>query len=446
MKLDQRLTNVSVIGAAGKMGSGIALLMAHEMYLQKMNPQHAGQPFRLNLIDVNEQALDGLIEYLRTQSIKKAEKSIVMLRDIYADRSDLVENGEIIQQYVDEVMALIRTATDLKMVEKSHLVFEAIVENIDVKIELFKKLNSFCAKDTFFFTNTSSIPIHLLNKGAGLNGRIIGFHFYNPPAVQKLAEIIAARETTSELKEMALEIGKRLGKKIYLSADVAGFIGNGHFLRDALYATSEVRRLQNDHSMPEAIYIVNKISQDLLVRPMGIFQLMDYVGVDVMHFISKIMDKYIEVEDLSDELIDSMYQKKVTGGQRSDGSQKDGFFKYERNRPVAVYDPENETYIAYNENGWSEKLDQKIGEYPDNWTPWKGLLTSSDRNEKLKSYFEQLMRSDSFSAGLAKNYLKRSKEIGHFLVDKCVAESADDVNGVLMNGFYHLYGPINEYI
>ncbi|MBD3289056.1 3-hydroxyacyl-CoA dehydrogenase family protein, partial [candidate division KSB1 bacterium] len=375
MKLDQRLTNVSVIGAAGKMGSGIALLMAHEMYLQKMNPQNAGKPFRLNLIDVNEEALDGLIEYLRSQSVKKGEKSIVMLRNIYANDSGLVENTEIIQKYVDGVMAIIRASTDMRMAEKSHLVFEAVVENIDLKIELFGKLNKLCGENTYFFTNTSSIPIHLLNNGAGLNGRIIGFHFYNPPAVQKLAEIIPARETRSDLKEMALEIGKRLGKKIYLSADVAGFIGNGHFLRDALHAISEVRRLQKEHSMSEAIYIINKVSQDLLVRPMGIFQLMDYVGVDVMHFISKIMNKYIDGEDLSDELIDSMYQKKVMGGQRSDGSQKDGFFKYERNRPVAVYDPENDNYVAFNENGFSEKLDRKIGDYPENWTPWKGLLT-----------------------------------------------------------------------
>ncbi len=446
MTLDQRLTNVSVIGAAGKMGSGIALLMAHEMYLQKMNPQNADQSFRLNLIDVNEQALDGLIEYLRMQSIKKGEKSIVKLRNIYANRSDLVENGEIIQQYVDEVMALIRISTDLKMVEKSHLVFEAIVENIDVKIELFKKMDNICAKNTFFFTNTSSIPIHLLNNGAGLKGRIIGFHFYNPPAVQKLAEIIAARNTTSELKQVSLEIGKRLGKKIYLSADVAGFIGNGHFLRDALHATSEVRRLQTDHTIPQAIYIVNKVSQDLLLRPMGIFQLMDYVGVDVMHFISEIMDKYIECENLSDDLINTMFNKTVLGGQRSDGSQKDGFFKYEKNRPVAVFDPENDEYIPFSDDDWSEEPDKKIGAYPKNWAAWKSLLSSANREEKLKTYFNELAQSDTFGASLARDYLKRSREIGHLLVDKHVAESSDDVTGVLMNGFYHLYGPINEYI
>ena len=294
MNLDERLTNVAVIGAAGKMGSGIALLMAHEMYMQKMKPENAGKTYRLNLIDMNDQALDGLQKYLKSQFLKTAEKTTVMLRDIYANREDLVENSEIISEYVDDVMSIIRLGTDIDMAAKAHLVFEAIVENIDIKIPLFKQLNELCAKDTYFFTNTSSIPIHLLNDGANLGGRIIGFHFYNPPAVQKLAELIPATKTTQDLKDMSFEIGKRLRKKIFLSADVAGFIGNGHFLRDAIHATNEVLRLSKDYKHHEAIYIVNKVSQDLLLRPMGIFQLMDYVGVDVMYFISVIMDKYID--------------------------------------------------------------------------------------------------------------------------------------------------------
>ena len=87
------------------MGSGIALLMAHEMYVQKMMPENADKSYRLNLIDMNEDALDGLLKYIKAQSIKKAEKSIVMLRDIYADRNDLVENSEIIDQYAEEIIS-----------------------------------------------------------------------------------------------------------------------------------------------------------------------------------------------------------------------------------------------------------------------------------------------------------------------------------------------------
>jgi 3-hydroxyacyl-CoA dehydrogenase len=334
----------------------------------------------------------------------------------------------------------------LKMAKKSHLVFEAIVENIDIKIPIFKQLNEISSSDTYYFTNTSSVPIHLLNDGANLDGRIIGFHFYNPPPIQRLAELIPAKETKQELIDVSYEIAKRLKKTIFLSDDVAGFIGNGHFLRDALHAITEVERLQKDFKPFEAIYIVNKVSQDFLLRPMGIFQLMDYVGVDVMYFISKIMDKYIPDEKLDHKFLDDLYAKKILGGQRSDGSQQDGILKYDNNRPFGVFCPGEGKYQEFDEAGWTGEVNNKIGAYPDGWQPWKGLLKAADQQDKIRQHFEQLKSSNTLGAELAIKYLKRSKEIGQYLVDSGIAQNAEDVNGVLMNGFYHLYGPINDYI
>lgn len=446
MTIDERLTNVSIIGAAGKMGSGIALLLAQEMAFLKLKPENKGKKLRLNCIDMNDDALDGLLQYIRSQSLRTAEKSTVQLRDLYADRADLVENSEVIQQFIQDVVSIVRVGTDLKMAAKSHLIFEAIVENIDIKIPVFKQLNEMCSSDTFFFTNTSSVPIHLLNDGAKLEGRIIGFHFYNPPPIQRLAELIPARATRQHLIDMSYEIARRLKKKIFLSADVAGFIGNGHFLRDGLHAINEVERLQKDFKPFEAIYIVNKVSQDLLLRPMGIFQLIDYVGVDVFYFISKIINKYIEDEELDHEFLDKLYEKKILGGQRADGSQKDGILKYENNRPVGVYCPKQGEYQTFDEAGWNGELNKKIGAYPEGWQPWKGLLKATDQQDKIRQHFEQLKGMNTLGAELAMKYLKRSKEIGQYLVDTGIAQNAADVNGVLMNGFYHLYGPINDYI
>ena len=446
MTLDERLANVSIIGAAGKMGSGIALLLAQEMAFLKLKPENKDKKFRLNCIDMNDDALDGLLQYIRSQSLRIAEKSTVQLRDFYADRADLVENSEIIQQFIQDVVSIVRVGTDLNMAAKSHLVFEAIVENIDIKIPLFSQLNKMCSSDTFFFTNTSSVPIHLLNDGADLDGRVIGFHFYNPPPVQRLAELIPAKSTKKELIDISYEIAKRLKKTIFLSADVAGFIGNGHFLRDALHAITEVVRLEKDFKPFEAIYIVNKVSQDLLLRPMGIFQLMDYVGVDVMYFISKIMDKYIPDEKLDHEFLDDLYEKKIMGGQRGDGSQKDGILKYENNRPVGVFCPREGKYQMFEEAGWTGEINKKFGAYPDGWQPWKGLLKASDQQDKIRQHFEQLKSMRTLGAVLAIKYLKRSKEIGQYLVDSSIAQNAEDVNGVLKNGFYHLYGPINDYV
>ncbi len=446
MTLDERLTNVSIIGAAGKMGSGIALLLAQEMAFLKLKPENKGKKFRLNLIDMNDDALDGLVQYLKTQVLKSAEKSTLMLRDCYVDRPNLIENYEVIHQFIDDLMAMVRVGTDLSMASKSHLVFEAILENIDVKHGVFRQLNELCASDTFFFSNTSSVPIQLINDGANLGGRIIGFHFYNPPPVQRLAELIPAATTQKELIDLSYEIAKRLKKTIFLSADVAGFIGNGHFLRDALHAITEVEQLQKDFKPFEAIYIINKVSQDLLLRPMGIFQLMDYVGVDVMYFISKIMDKYILDEKLDHDFLDDLYERKITGGQRADGSQKDGILKYENNRPVGVFCPREGKYQMFDEAGWTAEVNKKIGAYPNGWQPWKGLLKAADQQKKIRNHFEQLKSMKTLGAELAIKYLKRSKEIGQYLLDSGIAQKAEDVNGVLMNGFYHLYGPINDFI
>jgi len=402
MEFSERLQNVSVIGAAGKMGSGIAVLLAQEIAKEKLKPENKNKLYRLNCIDVAEAGLDGLQSFIKTQATKIAEKSTVMLRDLYADRMDLVENYDIITQFTEDMLANVRLGTELSMAKNSHLVFEAIIEDKDIKVPVLEQLNELCPKDAYFFTNTSSIPIGILNKEVDLGGRIIGYHFYNPPIVQKLAELIPAEDTLPELREASYELGKRLRKTIVLSNDKAGFIGNGHFSRDGLYAVGEVERLSKDFSKVEAIYMVNKISQDLLVRPMGIFQLIDYVGTDVFHSILNIINQYTEDEELHSDLVDLMVERKVIGGQRADGSQKDGFLKYEGARPMGVYDPESGEYKMLDPNGWSGSLDKKLGSYPDGFKPWKSLLVDPAKDDKLRAYFKNLLASATLDPNLLK--------------------------------------------
>jgi len=90
MTYDERLQNVSVLGAAGKMGSGILLLTAIEMADLSLKPENKGKTFVLNAIDVSPVGLSGLMNYLRDQVRKAAEKKTVLLRQLYADRDDLV--------------------------------------------------------------------------------------------------------------------------------------------------------------------------------------------------------------------------------------------------------------------------------------------------------------------------------------------------------------------
>ena len=443
MTLDERLENVAVLGAAGKMGSGIVLLLAQEMALLKA--KHPDKSYHLYAVDVSEKSLDGLMDYLRAQATKAAEKKCVMLREVYKDRQDLVENYDIIHQYTIDVLDVIRPMTELDAAKDARMIFEAIVEDVDTKLKILKYLKTLCSDETFYFTNTSSIPIHVLDEGVGLKGHIIGYHFYNPPAVQKLAELIPSEKTTKSLVDLSHEIGKRLRKTIIPSNDVAGFIGNGHFMRDILHAIDEVNRLSDTFSRTEGIYALNRVSQDFLVRPMGIFQLIDYVGVEVCQLIMRVMTKYIPEVTLRSELIDKMVEKGVLGGQFADGSQKDGFLKYEKSRPMGVYDIDKGEYVPIDES-WTKDIDAKLGSLPDTWRAWRMLLMDPTRGEKLDAYFNQLNTLNTLGAELAIKYARRSKEIGMALVDDGVAHSPEDVNGVLCNGFYHLYGPINDYV
>jgi 3-hydroxyacyl-CoA dehydrogenase len=444
MEYSERLQKVSVLGAAGKMGSGILLLTALEMADLSLQAENKDKHFVLNAIDVCSECLNGLLEYVKSQARKNAEKNIVYLRKLYADRQDLVENGEIIEQYIWDVLKIIRPSVRLESAYDSNIVFEAVIENPDLKKKLLSQIKQNANTDIWFFSNTSSIPIHELDSKAGLDGRLIGFHFYNPPAVQKLVELIKGEKTLDELEEFALQYAKRLKKIVVKSNDFAGFIGNGHFMRDALHGIKEVERLSKDMSFAEALYTINKVSQEMLVRPMGIFQLIDYVGVDVCQYIMSVMNPYLENEDLHSDMLDKMMEMGVRGGQNHDGSQKNGFLKYEKGKPVAVFDPDKKEYIAI--ETFKNKADEKFGKMPENIVAWKSTIRMKNKDEVLSKMFEEISKMNTLGAELTKKYMQESRRIGQLLVDTGVAKTSDDVNTVMMTGFFHAYGPINDYL
>ncbi len=445
MNYEERLQNVTVLGAAGKMGSGILLLTAVEMADLSLKPENKGKTFVLNAVDVSDEALHGLMGYLRTQVRKIAEKKTVLLRKLYADREDLIENFDIIDEYIFDVMNIVRPVNALEAAYNSHMVFEAIKEDPELKVKIFKQIKENSKVDPWFFTNTSSIPITELDENAGLDGKIIGFHFYNPPAVQKLVEVIRAKGTKDEVHDFAMQYAKNLRKVVVPSNDFAGFIGNGHFMRDALYGIQEAERLAGElGGLVKGIYAINKVTQDYLVRPMGIFQLIDYVGVEVCSYIMSVMNPYLENEDLHSDLLDRMVEQGVTGGQYSSGAQKDGFLKYEKGRPVAIYDIDAKEYVPI--ESFAAEVDEKLGNPPASLKPWKAVNFSKKKADLLDEIFTEMNAMDTLGAQLAKAYNKRSNEIGRLLVDMKVANNDEDVNTVMLTGFYHAYGPINNYL
>jgi len=440
MTLDERLQHVAVLGAGGKMGRGISLLLAREMTLQRLR---ANRPHRLILMDVAPAALEGLKGYLRKQSRRYALKNGASLQELYGPVPD---EEALADQFAEDVLATVKTTTNLEDVAPALMVFEAILEKLDLKISVYSQLRELCAGDTFFFSNTSSIPLAQLDEAAGLGGRLIGFHFYNPPAVQKLVELITPASVQPELPEIARELGQRLGKKLIPANDVAGFIGNGHFMRDGLFGLSLAERLSEELSPVQSVYVVNRVSQDYLIRPMGIFQLIDYVGIDVFQLILKIMEPHFPDEHLHSTWIDEMINRGVKGGQNPDGSQKNGFLKYESGQISAVFDRSAGRYVSLNEGKWKAQADEWLGAPPPGQIPWKAMLKDPEKEARLRAYFKELSDNPANGAKLAIEYLKRSREIGEQLLSSGVANSAQDVNGVLMYGFYHLYGPINDFV
>jgi 3-hydroxyacyl-CoA dehydrogenase len=444
MEYIHRIQKISVLGAAGKMGSGILLLTAIEMADQMLKPENKGKSFVLNAIDTSDEGLSGLLKYLRSQVLKAAEKKVVPLRQVYADKTILIENSEIIDAYVIDVMSIVRTTTCIEAAYDSTLVFEAVSENQALKEKLFRQINENSISKPWFFTNTSSVPIGGLNKNASLEGRILGFHFYNPPAVQKLVELITIKENPADMVEFAKKYASNLRKTVVPSNDIAGFIGNGHFMRDALFGILEAERLSNEMPLYEAIYCIDRVTRDFLARPMGIFQLIDYVGLDVVQFILRVMQPHMAGEKLHSSLLDELVLSGIIGGQNSDGSQKNGFLKYEKGKPVAIIDKPTGTYIEI--VTFVKVSDNWLGDVPAEVLPWKTLVKVEDKDIFLLPAFKALLVSPSKGARLAVAFALNSREIARKLVSDGVAQSENDVNTVLLTGFFHAYGPINNYL
>ena len=412
--------HIAILGAGGKMGSRIALLLLLDLCFKN--------DYVLTLLDVYPDGFLPLKKYLKNHLTSKAEKSINLIRQKFTENLEIIDNGDMIQAFVEEAMDRVRFATSTDDCKDVNYVFEAIIEDIDVKAKLLKKIKE-VAPNAYFFSNTSSIPIHKLAEKCGLETKLLGFHFYNPPTVQKLVEIILPKRGNEALKKIADDMGRTLGKTLVYSNDIAGFIGNGYFIREIMSAGNAVKLLEKEMSFTDSISFVNSVFQDFLLRPMGIFQLIDYVGIDVCVLIAKIMTEELKSNFLC-ELLVSMCDLGVKGGQYPEGGQKDGFFKYEKGKIAGVYDPQKKCYVDY------KKMDE-CGLI----NSWKALVTDKDRQLKIDQHFVKLQSLETKGSKLAFSFLNSLCEIIEGLVQDKVADNYKDVETVLTLGFYHLYVP-----
>ncbi len=439
---DNKFLSVSILGAAGKMGSGIVLCLVEYFAKRALSGDDPGIRPSILAIDTSTERLQGLNAFLRAHLTKFAERNIVRLRRAYLDLESVVENSEHIDYFVMEMLSFVTVSTDIRPAASSELVFEATPEDPGLKVKLFSEIMKISSTRPWILSNTSSVPISELDEQSGLEGNIIGFHFYNPPAVQKLLEIIPSENTNPDLKDFSYWLATELGKTIVEVKDVAGFAGNGVFIREISYALNKTAELRTDVSWEKAVLIIDRITRDYLIRPMGIFQLIDYVGLDICVSIAEIMQKRLK-EDLNVKMLRDLVGRGIRGGQFSNGMQRDGIFKYEKNRPVAIYDPERNDYLSLNEI--EAEVSGILGNNGD-FPKWKLLRRDREASIKLKSHFETLFSNQGTGAAIAREYFEFYKNLSDKLLEQKVVMSEEDLNRVMMLGFQHLYGPFNDYV
>ena len=443
LDLDAILKNVSVVGAVGKMGRGFSLLLLQEMAMLevKLTGSVGNGEYVLMLIDSNEKGLFLLRAYLRTQMVNYAERNINALKIYYAKNENLVSNEEIVNSFVEGALNIVQYDTLVERAKKSMIVFETIIEEVQAKTKLFKELRCFCHQETYYFTHTSSIPIYLLNDKCQMHNRIIGFHCYNSPEIQKVIEIIKPFDEHSSVYHTALELAKRLKKTVILSGDKAGFVNNGFFIPEIFYSCEKVQELSLMMPLHEAIYSFNYMTQHYLLRPLGIFQYVDSVGIDAYRNIAYVMNAYSLDASFYSDFMDRIFNEGIWGGRSYDGWQKNGFFEYDENNVIkGVYSLVEHQYISCSDGDWVEKCHDRLGKLSKDSLSWEHLQEDPKKEDKLRRYFHQISLDHSLGAKLVQSHLLKMREIATTLVNDVVARSIEDVNLMLQDGFHYLYG------
>jgi len=210
-----------------------------------------------------------------------------------------------------------------------------------------------------------------------------------------------------------------------------------------LFSFKKVKELQHAFTLPESFYLINKIFKDYLIRPMGMFQLVDYVGLDVCYQICSVMEQFIPHESFEDSLLDSFLDLGIVGGQCNNGSQKSGIFQYEKQEITGVYDVASKNYLSIDKE-WKENLEKTLGSFPEGMVPWKLLRKEKDLSEKLSFYLSQLFKSREEGSLMAKEFLINYQEIGKSLLNTGLAKDSQSINQVLKDGFAQLYGPLEK--
>jgi 3-hydroxybutyryl-CoA dehydrogenase len=245
------IKKVAVIGS-GTMGNGIAQVFAANGYT-------------VTLIDIQQSFLDRAISAIGGS----------------LDR--VIKKGAITEDDKKATLGRLNSSTDLSAAKDAQLVVEAIIEDLKIKIDIFKKLEEICPPETIFASNTSSLPITQLAAATKRPDKFIGMHFMNPVPVMKLIELIRGIATSNQTYDLIRDLSVKLGKTPVEVNDYPGFIANRilmPMINEAAYA------LMEGVGTREAIDEVMKLGMG---HPMGPLTLADFIGLDVCLAILEVM-------------------------------------------------------------------------------------------------------------------------------------------------------------
>ena len=274
------IKTVGIVGF-GQMGSGIAQVAA-------------GKDYSVIACEVSDEAFQKGLGYV-TRSLDKA-----------------IERGKADQAHKEKVLGNIRGTTRLDELASCDLVIEAVVENMEVKKDVFARLDTLCKPETILASNTSSLSIGDMAAVTRRREKVVGLHFFNPVPVMKLCEVVRTIDTSDETFAAARGFAESLGKTCVAAKDTPGFVVNVllvPYLLDAIrqYERGLASREDIDNGM---VYGCG--------HPMGPLTLTDFIGLDTILYIADIMfeefkDSHYAAPPLLRRMVNAGYLGKKSG-------------------------------------------------------------------------------------------------------------------------------------
>ena len=250
------IRKITVIGS-GTMGNGIAQVSAM-----------AG--FKTSLFDISKDQLD----VAESKINKNLDKG--------------VELGKILEEKRDNAKGNMFFTEDFETaVRDSDLIIEAVPENMDLKKKIFSDAENFVHEKTIFATNTTGLSITEMGNATKREDRVIGMHFFNPVHIMKLIEIVRSRSTSQETYEIVKEVSEKMGKQTVEINEAAGFVTSR---MNALIGAEAFRMWEEGVASPKDIDKALKLG---LNHPMGPFEMIDLVGLDVRLASMRNLEKHL---------------------------------------------------------------------------------------------------------------------------------------------------------